>query len=104
MEICAIESCALESTEGVSPTVENTVVTETVPLRVVFNFGVTFPESPVAESHATCAAKRVVVIEVLWPLIVIATSEDWQVRVKEVIRYVGERLTIYRRREQERSH
>src|SRR5688572_9220255 len=67
MKICVSESCALVRAEGVRPTVEDTVVAEPVPLHVVFNFGATFSKDPVAESHATCAAKRVVIIEVLRP-------------------------------------
>src|SRR5258706_13897285 len=101
MEICAIESRTLVRAEGVSPTMEGAVVTEPVPLHVVFSFGAGFPEGPVPENYAACAAKRVFIIEVLRPLIVAAMPEDRQVRVKEVTRHFVERLTTHGSCEQE---
>jgi hypothetical protein len=94
MEICAVEFLALVRTKCVGPTVEDAVITEPVPQDLVLIFGATFAEDPIPESHSTYATKRVVIMEVLRPLIVAATPEDRQVRVKKVIRYFIRRLTI----------
>src|SRR5262245_14001996 len=102
IEVRAVEPLALVRAECFRPAMEDAVVAEPVPLRVVLPFRAGFTERPVAERDATDAAELVLGQKWPGPFVFATMPEDWQVRVNEVtLRFIG-RLT--RRRSNKEKH